>query len=42
MGEPGCGGLRLGLKNEGVLEGRFEGAFNHGKKDQDCGKSGRG
>lgn len=32
VGEPGCGGLRLGLKNEGVLEGRFEGAFNHGKK----------
>lgn len=26
VGEPGCGGLRLGLKKEGVLEGRVEGA----------------
>ena len=32
VGEPGCGGLRLGLRNEGVLEGRVEGAFKDEKK----------
>ena len=28
VGEPDCEGLRLGLKKEGVLEGRVEGALN--------------
>jgi len=42
VGEPGCGGLRLGLKNEGVLEGRFEGAcsdFGRTVEEDCCGES---
>lgn len=32
VGDPDCEGLRLGLKKEGVLEGRVEGALKARKK----------
>jgi hypothetical protein len=33
VGEPGRGGLRLGLKKEGVLEVRVEGALKQEKSE---------
>jgi len=34
VGEPGCEGLPLGLKKEGVLEGRVAGALKARKKNR--------